>query len=359
MLTYGSSSFGYTVNGPLKFKAEGSDTTWYTYDNLGNLISVILPDGTFIEYLIDGQNRRIGKLVNGEFKKGWIYQDQINPVAELDSLGNISARFVYGSKGHVPDYIVRGDSTYYVITDHLGSVRLVVNEATGVVVHEMNYDEFGNQLITSNSKLVTWMPFGYAGGLFDGQTNFVKFGARDYDASVGRWTVKDPIRFLGGENFYEFVSHDPINNIDPSGLKDYILVTASGYGGFKILGGEVGTFFIIDPCTGDVYEFYYAAFGLGPGVGGGVSLEVGTVNLDSPMDLKGLGFAITGFAAAGKGLSFQVTGTFEGGIRGAAVGGVAGAGAGINALLVYSKYNKVYNIDDLPKDIQELIINDN
>ncbi|MEJ2629455.1 MAG: RHS repeat protein, partial [bacterium] len=83
------------------------DTSWYTYDLLGNLISVTLPNDDFIHYLIDGQNRRVGKVVNGEFKKGWLYQDQLNPVAELDSAGNVIARFVYGTKGHVPDYMVK------------------------------------------------------------------------------------------------------------------------------------------------------------------------------------------------------------------------------------------------------------
>jgi len=32
---------------------------------LGNLLSVILPSGTVIDYLIDGRNRRIGKKVDG------------------------------------------------------------------------------------------------------------------------------------------------------------------------------------------------------------------------------------------------------------------------------------------------------
>jgi RHS repeat-associated protein len=30
----------------------------------------------------------------------------------------------------------------------------------------------------------------------------VRFGARDYDASTGRWTAKDPIRFDGGYNLF-------------------------------------------------------------------------------------------------------------------------------------------------------------
>jgi len=154
-------NYDYTPNGSLKYKAIASDTTFYHYDLLGNLITVALPNGDFIEYLIDGQNRRIGKLVNGNFKKGWLYQDQLNPVAELDSLGNISARFVYASKGHVPDYMIKNGVTYRYITDHLGSVRLVINTATGAVAQRMEFDEFGNVLANTNAE---FQPFGYAGG---------------------------------------------------------------------------------------------------------------------------------------------------------------------------------------------------
>ncbi len=46
----------------------------------------------------------------------------------------------------------------------------------------------------------------------------VRFGARDYDPEVGRWTAKDPILFDGdGPNLYGYVLNDPINFTDPSG----------------------------------------------------------------------------------------------------------------------------------------------
>jgi len=221
MLNYGDASFGYTPNGSLKFKVENGDTIFYNYDFYGNLISVNLPDGTMIEYLIDAQNRRIGKKVNGQVVKRWIYNDQLNPVAELDANGNVITRFVYGSKGHVPDYMIRGDSTYYFITDHLGSVRLVVNMETGFIVQQIQYDEFGDVLADTNPD---FQPFGYAGGLFDTHTGLVRFGARDYDAEVGRWTAKDPIGFNSNFNFYQYVNNNPINLYDHNGALVEIII---------------------------------------------------------------------------------------------------------------------------------------
>jgi len=49
----------------------------------------------------------------------------------------------------------------------------------------------------------------------------MRFGARDYDPQVGRWISKDPILFRGRQtNLYVYVGNDPVNRIDPAGLKD-------------------------------------------------------------------------------------------------------------------------------------------
>ncbi len=42
-----------------------------------------------------------------------------------------------------------------------------------------------------------FVPFGFAGGLYEADTKLVRFGARDYDPQFGRWTSKDPILFGG------------------------------------------------------------------------------------------------------------------------------------------------------------------
>ncbi len=213
-----SIAYTYSANGELSTvtRSPSPVPVSYSYDVLGNLLAATLPNGTQIEYVIDGQDRRVGKKVNGTLVQGFLYQNQLNPVAELDGTGAMVSRFVYASKGNVPDYLLKGSETYRIINDHLGSPRLVVNTTTGAVVQRMDYDEFGQVITDTNPG---FQPFGFAGGLYDRDTKLVRFGARDYDAETGRWTVKDPILFAGGDtNLYGYVLGDPVNLIDPTGL---------------------------------------------------------------------------------------------------------------------------------------------
>jgi RHS repeat-associated protein len=210
IVSHGNVTYTYTASGSLKTKTEGNDTTRYTYDALGNLLSAFLPDGNLIEYVVDGANRRIAKKVNGSIVSRWIYSGGLSPIAELDSTGKILARYV-------GNYMVKNDTTYRIITDQLGSTRFVVNAQTGAVVQEINYDEFGNIKYDSNPGFT---PFYFAGGLYDSQTKLTRFGARDYDSKIGRWTTSDPIGFSGGDaNLYSYCFLDPVNRNDFNGRR--------------------------------------------------------------------------------------------------------------------------------------------
>lgn len=161
--------------------------------------------------------RRLGRRVDGELERRFLFLDLIQPVAELDADGGVSSLYVYGSRAHVPDYMVRAGSTYRLVTDHLGSVRLVVDTATGTVVQRIDYDAFGRvELDTAPG----FQPFGFAGGLYDPDTGLVRFGARDYDPKTGRWTAPDPLLFAAGDpNLYVYAGNDPVNRIVPTGRK--------------------------------------------------------------------------------------------------------------------------------------------
>jgi RHS repeat-associated protein len=186
----------------------------FVYDTVGQLRRVDLPDKR-IDYVIDPAGRRAAKKVNGKRVRGYLYDAMGRVVVELDGQNEVISRFIYGSRGHVPDLMLRDYSTYRLVTDYLGSVRLVVDVSTSEVVQRIDYDAWGKVLSDTNPG---FQPFGFAGGLYDADTGLVRFGARDYDARAGRWTAKDPILLAGGDtNLYGYVVEDPVNLVDPIG----------------------------------------------------------------------------------------------------------------------------------------------
>ena len=223
LLQYGDISYTRTEAGERLTRTDAAGTTTYDYDAASNLREVILPDGTVIEYLIDGRDRRVGKKIDGELQKTWIYRDQLSPVAQFDGDGNLTHRFVYAEMGHSPswmatiDPVTEEESVYRIIADHLGSIRLVIEVETGAVAQRIDYGPFGEVLFDSNPGL---QPFGFAGGIYDRDTGLVRFGARDYDPEIGRWTAKDPIDFGGGDpNLFGYIIANPVNLIDPNGMQ--------------------------------------------------------------------------------------------------------------------------------------------
>jgi len=166
--------------------------------------------------------------------QGFLYENQLEPVAELDGSGTLVSRFVYCGcgAGNIPQYMLKGGITYRIISDHLGSPRLVVDVTSGAIVQRMDYDEFGNVILDTNPG---FQPFGFAGGLYDRDTGLVRHGARDYDPETSRWTAKDPLGLEGGKNLYGYVQNDPINFIDPDGHIGLLAAVLTGFAVLNIL----------------------------------------------------------------------------------------------------------------------------
>jgi RHS repeat-associated protein len=224
----GSVQYQFNAEGELQQKTDGTKITKYDYGLFGQLRSVQLPSGSTITYDINGLGLRIGKRVDGVFKTFYQWQSGTQLAAEVGPSGVVQARFVYGVQGHSPDYMIKNGVSYRFIKDHLGSIRVVVNTNDGSIVQKFDYDEWGKVLTDTNPG---FQPFGYAGGLYDGDTGLVRFGARDYDADTGRWTNKDPLIFDGGQsNLYAYAESEPINRIDPDG-RIWIQVAAGLAGG--------------------------------------------------------------------------------------------------------------------------------
>jgi RHS repeat-associated protein len=168
----------------------------------------------------DALSRRIARYEDGVRTAGWLYLDSLRPVAELNAANEVTSVFIYGGDGHAPSVMRRGGETYRFITDHLGSVRVVVRMSDGEVVERTDYDAWGRIVATPIQTPGFRQPFGFAGGLHDRVTGMVHFGAREYDPVTGRWMQKDPIRFAGGDtNIYAYVGGDPVGRVDSMGLE--------------------------------------------------------------------------------------------------------------------------------------------
>ncbi len=215
LLTVGSAVYQYNLDGFLRVKVDGADSTVYDYSSRGELLSVNLPNGDVIEYVHDPLGRRIAKKVNGVTIEKYLWSGLTRLLAVYDGANNLLMRFEYAD-GRMPVAMMVGATRYYLAYDQVGSLRAVTDSA-GTLIKRIDYDTFGNILADSNPGLK--VPFGFAGGLYDGDTELVRFGARDYDPQIGRWTAKDPIGFSGGdEDLYGYTLDDPVNGVDPEGL---------------------------------------------------------------------------------------------------------------------------------------------
>jgi RHS repeat-associated protein len=221
LLTAGTKTYQYSLDGFLVSRTDGTSVTSYTYSSRGELLKVILPDGNVIEYVCDPLGRRIAKKVNGAILEKYLWQGMTRLLAVYDGSDNLLMRFEYADH-RVPMSMTRAGVTYYLVHDQVGSLRVVADGA-GNIIKQIDYDSFGNVLYDSNPGFA--VPFGFAGGLYDRDTGLVRFGFRDYDPDIGRWTAKDPILFNGGSSdLYGYVEHCPISRIDSVGLKGGALI---------------------------------------------------------------------------------------------------------------------------------------
>jgi RHS repeat-associated protein len=204
----------YTFDDDGYLTTRGSDT--FTYSARGELLSATV-GGQTITYQYDGMARRIGK-TDAAGTMQYLYGNPGNPfqvMGSRDTAGVLTTYF-YDTAGNL--YVFeRGGQRYYVATDQLGTPKAITNEI-GAVVKAVEYDAWGMKISDTNPAFD--LTIGFAGGIADGTTGLVRFGFRDYESGTGRWTARDPVLFRGGQaNLFGYASNEPVNNVDPSGLK--------------------------------------------------------------------------------------------------------------------------------------------
>jgi len=228
-------------------------------------------------------------------------------------------------------------TVFKFLCDQLGSPRVIVNATTGTIAETIAYDPWGKASVLNYGAFAQWQqPFGFAGGLYDEDTGLVRFGARDYDAEVGRWLAKDPILLRGGQaNLYVYAGDDPVNAIDPTGLWGVALGDGVDAGFcFGLCAGSYGAAGGLYVGTEGLGVFTSAQAGAGFGAHAGASVQLSAY---SSLD------AFSGTSYGVEGSSFVAGGSYSVNPSGRIISVGAGPGGGAYGGLFVSK-TRVYGV---------------
>ena len=111
-------------------------------------------------------------------------------------------------------------TTLLYTTDHLGSIRELVDASSGAIRASYDYTPYGIRTKLSGD---LESDFGYTGHYTNARTGLVFAPYRAYDPVLARWISRDPSEEDGGINLYGYVENGPIEAVDPLGeaLKDW------------------------------------------------------------------------------------------------------------------------------------------
>ena len=225
-----------TYNGGFEFKNGANAADEYSYDANGNLTkdlnkgisgitynflnlpnAVTFSDGSTITYTYGADGTKLRTV----HKIG-------STTTTTDYCGNVVyengvQKLLLTEEG----YVTLSDTKYhYYLKDHQGNNRVVISQS-GTVEETNHYYPFGGAFASTSNV----QPYKYNGKELDSKKglNWYDYGARHYDAALGRFTTND--RFA--EKYYsmspyQYGANNPVNNIDVNG--DTIVVNPNPNG---------------------------------------------------------------------------------------------------------------------------------
>ena len=237
-------------NGGFEFKDAVKQADEYAYDANGNLTKdlnkniseiqynclnlpgkVTFTDGSTIEYTYaaDGTKLRTKHVINGtttttDYCGNVVYENGVQKLMLTEA-----------------GYLTLTDSKYhYYLQEHQGNNRVVIDQ-NGTVKEVNHYYPFGGVFASTSSI----QPYKYNGKELDTKKglNWHDYGARHYDAALGRFATVDPM----AEKYYPWSPYtycldNPIKYIDTDGKLPRIYVERKGLGhAFVTVGNGTNT----------------------------------------------------------------------------------------------------------------------
>ncbi len=221
LIKAGDTRFDYDRAGNLIKKISPEKTAEYIYD-ADNLLTSYIDNSNRIEFEYDGDGNRTAKIVNG-VRTEYI-NDLSSPITQV-LLKRMQKRFfneekliryVYGSSKISQS--CNGETQFYLY-DSLGRNVCVLINFSGEMLNNYEYDSFGNVLLENRGIKNVYK---YCGEQFDEETGLIYLRNRYYDPEIGRFISKD--KNFGNLynpqtlNSYNYVENNPINFVDPLGF---------------------------------------------------------------------------------------------------------------------------------------------
>ena len=211
-----ANEYTYDSNGNLtKDLNKGISTITYNVLNLPNMVT--FSDGSTIAYTYGADGTKL-KTVH---KTG-------STTTTTDYCGNVVyengvQKLLLTDEG----YVTLSDGKYhYYLKDHQGNNRVVINQS-GTVEETNHYYPFGGVFASTGNT----QPYKYNGKELDAKKglNWYDYGARHYDAALGRFTTND--RFAEKYHSmspYQYGANNPVKHIDVNGDSIVVLNYTSG-----------------------------------------------------------------------------------------------------------------------------------
>jgi RHS repeat-associated protein len=212
-----AADYDYDQNGNLKFDLNrGYSAIIYNYLNLP--YNLAKDANNKMNYIYDGLGNKLKVITTsaGIASKRYYYG-----IFEYDN--NKALSLLHTDEG----IVVKSSGSYnyeYYLKDHLGNTRVVFQKGTGntaSLLQKTDYYAFG-QAYEDQWNISTDNKYLYNGKELQSGTNWYDYGARMYDAQIGRWHCIDPIAEKEYSwSPYRYAFNNPLLFIDPNGMEEF------------------------------------------------------------------------------------------------------------------------------------------